>query len=424
MKKSITIAVSVLVIMVINLCLASCAGEQLNIEAPASSTFTSDVEGVEMTFVRLDATACQLGTGQSPAISDTVTSVTIPAEVSGLRVIHIADHAFAGCTMLKEVRCQAVNPISLSPSGFPQDMSEATLRVPRLTWEKYKASEWANSFSTIIELPFYTPEGVELKISVLSEEQKTFRVGDGISTAITDTTVSYLTLPAEVNGYKLTLIEDFAFEQLKNLKGCTLPATITHIGAGAFSYTGLKSIELPKSLVTIDEYAFMSCTNLTSVSIPDGTVELGRRAFCQSGLQEVALPGSLQSLGSGCFQGTQLRSVDIPQSIHALPNSAFEGCQSLNTITLPEGITSLGTMALSGCSKLKIVTLPSTLEGIGNACFQGTDISIIRCHVANPFPLKDQFLSSEGCMLIVPKGTLTKYREQDGWNVFKIIEEE
>ena len=98
------------------------------------------------------------------------------------------------------------------------------------------------------------------------------------------------------------------------------------------------------------------------------------------------------SKGEGAFQGTNITSIIIPDSVNAMGRSAFENCydlasvtlsiniksleiwtffacRSLTSITIPEGVTSIGDSVFNGCNSLANIELPSTLVSIGNNAF-------------------------------------------------------
>ena len=60
-----------------------------------------------------------------------------------------------------------------------------------------------------------------------------------------------------------------------------------------------------------------------------------------------------------------ISSVQLPESLTAIGDRAFENCGSLETIALPDGVTSLGAYAFAGCAALREITLPAGLTAIG-----------------------------------------------------------
>ena len=101
----------------------------------------------------------------------------------------------------------------------------------------------------------------------------------------------------------VTSIDDFAFEDCRNLTSIVIPDSVTSIGSSAF----------------------YNCSKLTSVVIPDSVTSIGDRAFewCDS-LTEVVIPNRVtwewigEYIFSGCtnlkeiqFKGTQKEALDM-----------------------------------------------------------------------------------------------------------------
>ena len=100
------------------------------------------------------------------------------------------------------------------------------------------------------------------------------------------------------------------------------------------------------------------------------------------------------------FDGSNLTSITITNSIREIGNHAFERCTSLTNITLPEGLQSIGFDTFRGCSSLATCT----------------------CYALNP-PLSyhDSF---EGCPLqaiYVPRESVEAYKTAEGWQNYASI---
>ena len=57
-------------------------------------------------------------------------------------------------------------------------------------------------------------------------------------------------------------------------------------------------------------------------------------------------------------------SVEIPSTVTAISNFAFEGCTTITSITIPAKVTSVGNRAFMGCSNLKYIKCEADLETI------------------------------------------------------------
>ena len=103
-----------------------------------------------------------------------------------------------------------------------------------------------------------------------------------------------LEIPAELDGYPVTVIGREAFYQCAGLTSATIPAGVERIEASAFyCCEELASVELPAGLKGIDEYAFYECGSLAAIALPEGLETIGADAFddCDS-LASVVFPAS------------------------------------------------------------------------------------------------------------------------------------
>lgn len=204
-----------------------------------------------------------------------------------------------------------------------------------------------------------------------------------------------ITIPAELDGRKVSAIGDSAFadctsletvkisdgiECLKNaafyrcsnLKNMTIPDSVTSIGDFAFyCCTGLQSIMIPKGVTSIGDSAFAECSSLESIMIPEGITSINKKVFSGcTGLQSVTLPEGIISIGQyGFSHCTSLQSIAIPESVTSIGGCAFCVCTSLQSITIPEGVTSIGGNAFSSCTGLQSIVIPGSVTSIETFTF-------------------------------------------------------
>ena len=77
-------------------------------------------------------------------------------------------------------------------------------------------------------------------------------------------------------------------------------------------------------------------------------------------------------LTPGAFRGlTFIKSVVFHDGISSLPDEAFYGCKSLETIDWG-GITSLGDYAFYSCGNFHLYELPEQITAVGVSCFEGS----------------------------------------------------
>ena len=102
---------------------------------------------------------------------------------------------------------------------------------------------------------------------------------------------------------------------------------------------------------------------------------IGQYAFqgCNS-LTSVTIPNSVTSIGQATFAGcTGLTSVTIPNSVTSIGQYAFSVCSGLTAISIPNSVTSIDDYTFNGCSGLTAISIPNSVIRIGQYAFQGCD---------------------------------------------------
>jgi len=68
-----------------------------------------------------------------------------------------------------------------------------------------------------------------------------------------------------------------------------------------------------------------------------------------------AAPAQITTIGQGAFQNTGLLSIDLPESVTTLAQSAFNSCQKITTINIPAAITNIDPKAFQFCGSLTAI---------------------------------------------------------------------
>lgn len=204
-----------------------------------------------------------------------------------------------------------------------------------------------------------------------------------------------LTQPIMYNNinWKVTEIDDRAFNLEKNITEVRLPDGTTRIGKSAFyKTTSLSKINFPASLKAIEQYAFYE-SGLTEVNIP-GSTAIGYQAFFSCvNMERLSIP-NVTYMGYRCFHHcSKLSSVTVPASaklgnppdaslkdynlcdpknqlILESGKNAFSDCYNLKTATIQEGVTTIPNSMFIFCSDMTTVTFPASVKSIENDAFR------------------------------------------------------
>lgn len=144
------------------------------------------------------------------------------------------------------------------------------------------------------------------------------------------------------NVFDPKVLPDFLFRNC-TIEEVILPRSIETIGEGAFEYSDLKKIVIPRNVKRMRSYAFHKCRNLASVTIEGDLEELGFFVFTESdALKRLVFNRvSMMTKGEyacifGCsaleeilFEGDALFKSVIAESCPALRNVEFK--RSVNT---------------------------------------------------------------------------------------------
>ncbi len=159
------------------------------------------------------------------------------------------------------------------------------------------------------------------------------------------------------------------FSRCESLRSVSIPPSVTSIGRGAFKgCCSLKSLAVPKPVREIEPYLLSECNSLESIDIPDSVESIGDHAFlnCAS-LKEASLPRSLETIEEWSFSGCEsLKHVHVPDSTSRIGPYAFCGCKNLESATIESSTVvfdgSPENRAFEGCESLKTVTVSKYLD--------------------------------------------------------------
>ena len=176
----------------------------------------------------------------------------------------------------------------------------------------------------------------------------------------------------------VTEIGDYAFNGFKNLKKINIPNGVTSIGKKAFAYCkNLESINLPDSVTYIGKYAFCESYILGEVNLGEGIEVIGESAFynCYS-LSNITTGSNIAFIGEDAFFHSGLSRIDIKdmsawcnvyigdhEDVELLPyvNLFFEG-EIIKDLVIPEGVKHISNSAFNYCNSIESVSIPGTVK--------------------------------------------------------------
>ena len=336
-----------------------------------------------------------------------LTSIIIPNSVTS-----IGEKAFYSCGKLKAIYCLSVIPPTVEGEifNYPEFYYSCTLYIPEgeKVLQSYENTEpWCNfqnivqSKRTLLRHPVtVTVNGLNYTLNdVLGTAEVTSYAYDNPKSE--SSVKGNIVIPPSImhNGcqYRVTFIDNLAFNKCKPLKsitihalvnsigesafkGCsalevvTLPNSVTSIGPQAFEYCeSLKSIEIPNSVTSIDGYAFNGCESLKSIEIPKSVTSIGGMAFCGcKSLKSIEIPKSVTSIEEGTFYGCEsLKSIEIPKSVTSIGKKGFAYCESIQSIEIPNSVTSIEDGAFYECKELTSIIIPNSVTSVGSEAFLG-----------------------------------------------------
>ncbi len=202
-------------------------------------------------------------------------------------------------------------------------------------------------------------------------QYRTLSDGYGISGFIGGNTRT-LIFPNTYNGKPVTRILAGVFEK-SDVQEAVMTDGITVIEEGAFKdCRNLRQVIYSNTLREIGDSAFSGCSSLITAALPKSLEQIGRYAFMRTALKQVDLPESILWIGDGAYKEcTKLINVHLPEHTAELPGEVFKGCTSLKKIVLPEGVMTIGSEAFSGCSSLIDLIVPEAVVNVGENAFAG-----------------------------------------------------
>ena len=192
----------------------------------------------------------------------------------------------------------------------------------------------------------------------------------------------------------ITGIETSAFSGTTSLTTIEIPASVTTIGKGAFTGSGISTFTVAKdnnsfktdnsgkALLTFDGKTLVAFAPSAtgSYTIPDGVVTIDSTSFQGTAITSLVILSSVKTIGESAFYGSALTSIVIGEAVETIEEAAFMR-SALTSIVIPSSVTSIGEAAFAWSGALTTVTFEGTTaptigEGIFVNCNNLTDIFV------------------------------------------------
>lgn len=155
---------------------------------------------------------------------------------------------------------------------------------------------------------------------------------------------------------------------------------ITNIGKNAFSYSGIRTIDLPESIVNIGSFAFYYCHFLYQITIPDKVEHIGNYAFCGCRIKEITIPKSVTEIEVSaftCCSYLESISVDIDNDYYCSENDilfnkdktiliCYPAKKAQTYYAIPNTVEELY-YSFNGCTLLEKIFIPSSVKYISGS---------------------------------------------------------
>lgn len=187
----------------------------------------------------------------------------------------------------------------------------------------------------------YNPESINVRLQEGGLPTKKYR----LCILGTNCSDDELNIPSHFYHFPVSEIADQAFSGNQSRK-IIIPETVTHIGR---NNAGLADeIIIKASIVLLEPETFY----------------LGE-------VKTIQLPPTLKSIGESCFEGSALRSVNLPDNLEQIGKRAFACCGYLEKLSIPPTVKELAEDAFVECYSLKKIDIPASVVFGGGDSFPG-----------------------------------------------------
>lgn len=211
------------------------------------------------------------------------------------------------------------------------------------------------------------------------------------------------------------------------LKTINFPSSLENIGNRAFNNTSLSEVDLSKTeIITLNYGAFSDCDGIKTIILPKNLVSLGDECFkyCFSMNCVVELPETLKTIGANAFNYSPVTIPHFPKSLTSIGSYAFSSCLRNASVVLTSPKLTIGSSAFSNCPNLKTVELPVCVSLLNSDYWFGScpietitlrSATMVKKNNGNSIVADN---ARAGITLIVPSYLVNTYKLDEYWYNF------
>lgn len=167
---------------------------------------------------------------------------------------------------------------------------------------------------------------------------------------------------AYYNGY-------YAFDGYDNIKKVVFGEKVTHIPEFIFrNKSTIEEVVFSSNIETIDSGAFCG-TGVKSIIIPSSVKEIGYGAFGNCMYLTDVVFGSNDCVTSEPFAFSGVKQVTFLENVLKIPNKILSDCRRLTTVNMSDNVTDIGENAFYNCTSLIQIDISTACTSIGNDAF-------------------------------------------------------
>ena len=207
----------------------------------------------------------------------------------------------------------------------------------------------------------------------------------GEAAAISRSVTGQVSVPYILGGNEVTAVGPYAFSGCQ-VSAVQLPCSAKEICRGAFcSCDNLAEVSIPASVSAIAFGAFSYMPSTLNISVEEdnstytsynGTLITRDRPTVVAGAADIWMPDGIEAVAESAYYGSSLGAMSyLPSSLRSIGDFAFYDSKSLQRINIPGNVSSVGSHAFDCCSSLTSVTGGASVKNIGSYAFAGTSLT-------------------------------------------------